>query len=66
MFHDFEREGGILGVFHSFILHWLRFFASTAKKTHKKGHPLKTVEQMEQTEHSFIIKGLRCTPLFLL
>jgi hypothetical protein len=66
MFHDFDRGGGILDVFRSFFLHRLRFFASTRKKTHKKGHPLKTVEQMEQTEHSFVIKDLRCTSLFLL
>jgi hypothetical protein len=39
MFHDFERGGGILGVFRSFILHRLRFFASTAKKTKNIGTP---------------------------
>jgi len=39
MFHDFERGGGFLGVFRSFILHWLRFFASHAKKTENLGTP---------------------------
>ena len=35
------------------------------EKNTKKGHPLKNVEQMEQMEHSFVIKDLPCTSLFL-
>jgi len=35
------------------------------EKIAQKGHPLKNVEQMEQMEHSFVIKDLPCTSLFL-
>ena len=43
-----------------------RLFFDEREKNDKSRHPLKIVEQMEQTEHSFVIKDLRCSLLFLL
>jgi len=59
-----EGEGGFWCVFEEKVLQRRLFFDEREKNT-KKGHPLKNVEQMEQTEHSFVIKDLPCTSLFL-
>ena len=57
-------RGGFWRVFEEKVLQ-RRLFFDDPQKIAQKGHPLKNVEQMEQTEHSFVIKDLPCTSLFL-
>jgi len=59
-----EGEGGFCAVFEESCVQ-RRLFFDEREKNKKSRHPLKIVEQMEQTEHSFVIKDLPCTSLFL-
>ena len=59
-----EDRGGFWRVFEESSVQRRGFFAER-EKNKKSRDPLKNVEQMEQTEHSFVINDLPCTSLFL-